>query len=278
MLRGYYTAASGMKTQQRRQDTLSNNLSNAQTPGFKQDQAMVRSFPEMLVKRMGDEEIKTRSNKQLSFSNQIGPMTTGVYVHETLADQTQGTLQETNITTDLALVNGNIPDQDGALFFTVQNADGDVRYTRNGNFTVDGEGYLTTNQGYYVLSDAGAPVFTNGENFTVTPEGVLTTAAGATPLQINYTTNQYDLMKDDENLFSLTEEDGEVIGEMENARDVAGVTFSVSQGFLEASNVDSGQTMVEMMQAYRLFESNQQVIKAYDKSMEVAVNQIGRLN
>lgn len=278
MLRGYYTAASGMTTQQRRQDTLSNNLSNAQTPGFKQDQAMTRSFPELLVKRMGDEAIKTKTNKQLNLSNQVGPLTTGVYVHETLADQTQGTLQETNITTDMALVDGNMPDEDGALFFTVQNAEGDVRYTRNGNFTVDGEGYLTTNQGYYVLNNAGNPIFTNGENFTVTPEGVLTTNTQQIPLQINYTANHYDLIKNDENLFTLTDEDGDVLGEMENARDALGVTFSVSQGFLEASNVDSGQTMVEMMQAYRLFESNQQVVKAYDKSMEIAVNQIGRLN
>ena len=135
-----------------------------------------------------------------------------------------------------------------------------------------------TNQGYYVLNDAGNPIFTNGENFTVTPEGVLTTNTQQIPLQINYTANHYDLIKDDENLFTLIEEDGDVLGAMENARGALGVTFSVSQRFLEASNVDSGQTMVEMMQAYRLFESNQQVVKAYDKSMEIAVNQIGRLS
>lgn len=278
MLRGYYTAASGMKTQQRRQDTLSNNIANAQTPGFKQDQAMIRSFPELLVKRMGDETLNTRTDKQLALSSRVGPLTTGVYVHETLADQTQGLMQETNMTTDMALINGTLPDDLGALFFTVQNANGDVRYTRNGNFTVDGEGYLTTNQGHYVLDDAGNPVFTDGQNFTVTPEGVLTTATAAVPLQVNYTANHFDLIKDDENLFALVEENGEVMGEMNNARGVAGLTFSVSQGFLEASNVDTSQTMTEMMQAYRLFESNQQVIKAYDKSMEIAVNQIGRLS
>ena len=267
-----------MRTQQRRQDTLSNNIANSQTPGFKQDQAMTRSFPELLVKRMGDESIKTKTNKQLSLSNRVGPLTTGVYVHETLVDQTQGVMQDTGMTTDLALVNGNLPDADGGLFFTVQNADGEARYTRNGNFTVDGEGYLTTNQGYYVLDDAGAPVFTDGRNFEVTPEGVLQVAGAEIPLQINYTANVNDLIKDDENLFMLIEEDGEVIGEMNNARGADGVTFTTQQGYLEASNVDEGQTMVEMMQAYRLFESNQQVVKAYDKSMEIAVNQIGRLN
>lgn len=278
MLRGYYTAASGMKTQQRRQDTLSNNIANAQTPGFKQDQAMTRSFPELLVKRMGDETIKTRTNKQLSLSNQVGPLTTGVYVHETLVDQTQGSMQETGMTTDIALINGNLPDAEGGLFFTVQNAAGEERYTRNGNFTVDGEGYLTTNQGYYVLNDAGEPIFTDGQTFEVTSDGVMQVEGAEIPLQINYTANTNDLIKDDENLFALTEEDGEIVGEMNNARGVAGVTFSTQQGYLETSNVDEAQSMVDMMQAYRLFESNQQVVKAYDKSMEIAVNQIGRLN
>ena len=118
-----------------------------------------------------------------------------------------------------------------------------------------------TNQGYYVLNDAGNPIFTNGENFTVTPEGVLTTNTQQIPLQINYTANHYDLIKDDENLFTLTEEDGEVLGAMENARGALGVTFSVSQRFLEASNVDSGQTMVEMMQAYRLLNPINKLLK-----------------
>jgi len=278
VLRGYYTAASGMRTQQRRQDTLSNNIANAQTPGFKQDQAMTRSFPELLVKRMGDETIKTRTNKQLSLSNKVGPLTTGVYVHETLVDQTQGTMQETGMTTDIALVNGTLPDADGSLFFTVQNAEGEARYTRNGNFTVDGEGYLTTNQGYYVLDETGEPVFTGGQTFDVTPDGIVQVAGANIPLQINYIANTDDLIKDDENLFTLTEQEGEVVGNMNNARGIAGLAFSTQQGYLESSNVDEAQTMVDMMQAYRLFESNQQVVKAYDKSMEIAVNQIGRLN
>ncbi|PXW92037.1 flagellar basal-body rod protein FlgG [Streptohalobacillus salinus] len=272
MLRGYYTAASGMKTQQRRQDTLSNNIANAQTPGFKQDQATVRAFPEHLVQRMGESKLPTTRQFKVPFSNNVGPLTTGVYVQETLPDHTQGSLMETGMTTDVALTNGTLPDENGALLFTVQNNDGDVRYTRSGNFTVDGEGFLTNNRGQYVLADNGEPIFTDGQTFQVSPEGVLEVGGEAIPLQMSYTANHQDLIKDGEDLFML-EDEGEVV----NGRGVAGLNFSVTQGYLESSNVDEGQTMVEMMQAYRLFETNQQVLRAYDQSMDIAVNQIGRL-
>ncbi|SDB81347.1 flagellar basal-body rod protein FlgG [Pelagirhabdus alkalitolerans] len=273
MLRGYYTAASGMLTQQRRQDTLSNNISNAQTPGFKQDQAAVRAFPEMLIQRMGSEELPTTRRFNVPNGGQVGSINTGVYVQETIPDHAQGGLEETGMSTDMALVNGTIPDEAGGLFFTIQNAEGEERYTRNGNFTVDGEGFLTTNQGYYVLDQAGEPVFTDGQQFEVTPEGIVEVGDEAIPLDISYTENVNDLIKDDEDLFMLEGEDGEIV----DARDLADVTFSVEQGSLETSNVDEVQTMTDMMQAYRNFESNQQVVRAYDQSMDLAVNQIARL-
>lgn len=274
MLRGYYTAASGMITQQRRQDTLSNNMANAQTPGFKQDQAAIRSFPEHMVKRMDSKSLPTTRQFNVPFNQQVGPLTTGVYIQETLPSHEQGSLLQTGMSTDMALENGTFPDETGAMFFMIQNNDGDVRYTRNGNFTVDGEGYLTTPRGYYVLDDAGERIFTDGQSFDVTPEGIVETFAGAVGLGIGYTANHHDLIKDDEDLFMLMNDEAEVV----NARATAGLTFNVHQTFLESSNVDPAQTMVDMMQAYRLFETNQQVLRSYDQSMDIAVNQIGRLN
>src|SRR5690625_7711966 len=70
--------------------------------------------------------------------------------------------------TDLAIINGSLPDETGSLFFTVQNENGEVRYTRNVNFTVDSQGFLVTNEGYYVLDTAGNPLQTDGMEFTVT--------------------------------------------------------------------------------------------------------------
>lgn len=274
VLRGYYTAASGMMAQQRRQDTLANNIANAQTPGYKQDQATLRSFPELLIQRMESSNIPTsRGGFNVPMQNTIGSINTGVYVQETIPDFAQGGLKETGIATDMALVNGNLPDETGNLFFTVQNADGEERYTRNGNFTVDGEGFLTTNQGYYVLDDNGNPIETDGQTFTVSEAGVLQVGEQAIPMAISYSANVNDMVKDDEDLFTL----GEGGAALVNARGNAGLTYSIQQNYLENSNVDAVQSMTDMMQAYRTFETNQKVLQAYDQSMDKAVNQIARL-
>lgn len=273
MLRGYHTAASAMTTQQRRQDTLSNNMANAQTPGYKQDQAAVRAFPELLINIMGGHTLPTTRNFNVRTSQSIGSINTGVYVQETIPDFAQGGLRETGMTTDVALVNGAMPDETGSLFFNIQNAAGEERYTRNGNFTVDGQGFLTTNQGYYVLDQAGEPIFTDGQTFNVTEDGILQVGEQLVPIGISYTANANDLMKDDEDLFTLAGEAGEMV----DARGNGDLSFSIQQQFLESSNVDSARTMTEMMQSYRMYETNQKVLQAYDQSMDIAVNQIGRL-
>lgn len=274
MLRGYYTAASGMMTQQRRQDTYSNNIANAQTPGYKQDQTSVRAFPELLIQRMGNQEIPTsRGGLNIPLQQTIGSINTGVYVQETIPDFAQGSLKETGLTTDMALINGTLPDETGGLFFTVQNQDGDIRYTRNGNFTVDGQGFLTTSEGLYVLDEAGNPISTDGQTFNVTDEGVIQVGDEAIPMGIAYSSNVNDLVKEGEALFALAE-DGAAI---EAARETAGVAFTIEQKYVETSNVDTVQTMTDMMQSYRLFETNQKVLQAYDQSMDKAVNQIARL-
>ncbi len=263
-----------MMAQQRRQDTLSNNIANAQTPGYKQDQATVRAFPELLIQRMGKQEINTATGSfNVPQQRQIGSINTGVYVQETIPDFKQGSLRETGLTTDMALVNGTLPDETGGLFFTVQNDAGDVRYTRNGNFTVNGDGFLTTGEGFYVLDQAGNPIETDGQTFTVNNDGILQVGAQAIPVGVAYSANTNDLVKEGQGLFALGE-DGQAL---ENARENAAVTFNIQQKYVETSNVDTVQTMTDMMQAYRLFETNQKVLQAYDQSMDKAVNQIARL-
>ncbi|MEC5424493.1 flagellar hook-basal body protein [Virgibacillus sp. C22-A2] len=266
MLRGFYTAASGMIAQQRHQEALSNNIANANTPGYKADQASLRAFPEMLIQQMGKKNIPTTQGINLPVQNPIGSLNTGVYVHETAPNYVQGDVRETGLTTDMALVNGVIPDETGSLFFTVQNEAGEVRYTRNGNFTVDGQGALVTNQGYYVLDQAGNQIQTDGMEFIVTQDGFLQTEDQAILLGIAYTDNANDFVKEGNDLFNG--EAGAV---------PAGATFTVQQGFLEQSNVDSLQSMTQMMESYRMFETNQRVLKAYDESMGKAVSEIGRL-
>ncbi|MFD1852153.1 flagellar hook-basal body protein [Oceanobacillus bengalensis] len=266
MLRGFYTAASGMLSQQRTQEALANNIANMNTIGYKADQTTLRAFPELLLQQSGSQNIPTKNGLNLPVQHTIGSINTGVYVQETIPNFSQGDLKETGLTSDLAIVQGGLPDETGALFFTVQNEAGEPRYTRNGNLTVDGQGFLTTNQGHYVLDQAGNPIQTNGMEFTISPEGLLQTPEQTVQLGIAYVANANDLVKEGNDLFNG--EAGAV---------PPGATYSVKQGFLEQSNVDALQTMTDMMTSYRLFETNQRVLKAYDESMGKAVSEIGRI-
>lgn len=266
MLRGFYTAASGMMTQQRHQEALGNNLANINTPGYKADQATIRSFPEMLIQAQGKKQLPVNRNVHLPISETIGSLNTGVYVQEFVPNFAQGGIRETNIGTDLAITQDAVPDETGGIFFRVQNEAGEERLTRNGNFTIDGNGFLVTNQGYYVLNNAGTPIETGGRDFTVTDTGMLQTDTETIPLGLAYVNDVNELTKEGNNLY-----DGESIAVPADAE------FTVLQGFLEQSNVDAQATMTDQLNAYRMFELNQRVLRAYDESLGKAVSDIGRL-
>ncbi|WP_284138967.1 MULTISPECIES: flagellar hook-basal body protein [unclassified Virgibacillus] len=266
MLRGFYTAASGMIAQQRQQEALSNNISNVNTPGYKADQTTLRAFPELLMQKMGTKELPVKYGMNISTQQPLGPLNTGVYLQEMVPNHGQGDIRDTGVTTDLAIMNGQLPDETGSVFFTVQNEAGDTRLTRNGNFTVDGQGYLVTNHGYYVLDQNGNPIQTDGMEITVLPDGVIDVNGQNIPLGLNYVADTNELVKEGNDLFQ-----GEAVPIPAN------VTYQIRQGALERSNVDSLQMMTQMMESYRLFETNQRVLKAYDESMGKAVNEIGRI-
>lgn len=281
MLRGFYTAAAGMLSQQRRQEMLTNNLANANTPGFKADQGSLRAFPEMLITSMNTETLPVKKRYQLNGIQTIGPINTGVYMQEALPKFQQGDIQETGNQTDMALIETNLPvnpetNQRGALFYQVLNANGEPRYTRNGNFTVDGEGYLTTTDGYYVTDTFGEPLVIYGDDFTVTADGRFFEDGEDTgqQIQIAYAEDPGQLVKEGNGLFRIDGANQELPSALDNPE----ITYGVKQKFIERSNVDVEQTMTEMMAAYRSFEANQKVVQAYDKSMEKAVNEIGRIS
>ncbi|WP_188207586.1 flagellar hook-basal body protein [Alkalibacillus aidingensis] len=273
MLKGFHTAGAGMMANQRYQDSLSNNMSNALTPGYKQDRSSFRAFPEMLIQNMGSENIPTQNGGlNLPKNHIVGPINTGVYMQEDQPLFEQGDVRDTGISTDLALQNGDLPDETGTLFFEVQNGDEEVRYTRNGNFTVDAEGFLTTNEGYYVLNEDGERIQTGTEEFEVSADGQVTSPFDNTAIGLAYHPNANDFVKEGDNLFRNEGEEAAV-----DARGADGVNFQVHQGQLEWSNVDPQESMSEMMRSYRMFEMNQQVVRMFDQSMELASNQIGKL-
>ena len=277
MFKGFYTAASGMLAQQRRTELLANNLANANTVGYKEDQASVRSFPAMLLSRYEKVELPVDKSVSLNKSKFIGSLNTGVYLQETIPSFSQGDIKTTDNSTDMAIVDQAMPidsesNQAGTVMFTIETPDG-VRYTRNGNFTVDGSGYLTTANGYYVLSESGERIQVNSENFEITPQGEITEGQlNRGRIGISFSTNpSAQLIKEGDGLYRFNE------GELPSAYTSNDVQFSIQQGAIEQSNVDSSKTMTEMMAAYRTFEANQKILQAYDQSMQKTVNEIGKL-
>lgn len=278
MYRGFYTVASGMIAQQRKTEMLSNNIANANTPGFKAEQSSIRSFPEMYLSSLESTRIPTEKGFNIGGISPIGPISTGVYMQETLPLFTQGQIQETELSTDIALVDGQLPIDDesgvqGAVFFTLEGEEGRF-YTKNGNFALDAEGYLTNPTGHYVLDTEGDRILLENDDFTVSANGVIMEGGVEGPtIGISFADRPDALLKSDNGLFST--EDGE---NLVGAQGAAGVTYSMQQGFLEGSNVDSARAMTDMLSAYRAFEANQKVLQAYDRSMEKAVTEIGRVN
>ncbi|QQZ09197.1 flagellar hook-basal body protein [Heyndrickxia vini] len=268
MLRGFYTAASGMITQQRKTDLLTNNMANSNTPGFKSDQSTIRAFPEMLLQRLDKKSIPVENSISYSRFQNIGSLNTGVYLQEAIPKFLQGDMQETGLKTDLAIIdlNGN----KSSAFFTVQDQNGETKYTRNGNFTIDPNGYLTTANGLYVLDNQQNRIQLNSDQFEVDNNGTITADGTRARLGIVYTNNPEDLLKEGDGLYRTENNRG-----LPNA---ANNQYRLQQGFLERSNVDISQTMTDMLSTYRSFEANQKVLQAYDKSMERAVNEIGRVN
>src|SRR5690625_3809696 len=98
-----------MISQQRQQEMISNNLTNANTPGYKADQATLRSFPELLIRQMGTKTIPTTNGLKLPVNRAIGGLHTGVYAQESIPNFEQGSIRETGIETDVALVDGDKP-------------------------------------------------------------------------------------------------------------------------------------------------------------------------
>ncbi|WP_152396342.1 flagellar hook-basal body protein [Paenibacillus guangzhouensis] len=297
MLRGLYTAAAGMITQQRRHDTVTNNIANINTPGYKQVNAVERSFPEMLVSLMGGDHNPRGS---------LGKLNTGVFAEESLPQYTPGDVTETGNLTDFALVanlsavdpSTNLPiafDANGRkvldngdvmykpqAFFAVQNANGDTRYTRDGRFKVNESGELLSSTGGKVLDSNGQPITLNVPitSLHVNAKGqwIDTTsgqpAAGLNPIGITRIENPNLLVREgDGNYKFTTEEDA-----ANNASPLGqGDNVELRQGSVERSNVDSAQSMVDMMAAARAYEANQKIIQYYDRSLDKAVNEVGRV-
>jgi len=262
MLKGLYTAYTGMINEQNRMDVLTNNLANASTVGYKKEGATSQSFDGILAYKIKD------TSEAPNIAKRMGTVNLGVKIGENYTDYTQGSLRITGNTYDLALA--------GDGFFTVQfqNKEGELstKYTRDGSFTLNRQGYLVTSDNDYVMGIAGRIRLDPLSEATIDETGTIyQNGAAVATLRITDFEDYNYLEKYGENYY-------------EPIRDTNGRTTrnfladaSVKSGYLEMANVQVVSEMVNMIAITRAYESNQKIIQTYDDTLDNAVNQIGRV-
>lgn len=261
MVRGLYTAWTGMVNEQKRLDVISNNMANASTTGYKKQNVTSQSFDDELAVRIND------NNRDTTSKYPIGYMNLGVKIGETYHDFSQGSLRETGNTYDLAL--------SGDGFFTIQttNKQGETstKYTRDGSFTVNTEGYLVTKDGDYVLDTNGERIQIPGaqtaQNVVFDQNGnILVDGQQVATLGIAAFENPQALLLYGENMYEATDAAG-----------LQASTAMVNQGYLEMSNTNVVEEMVDMITITRAYEAGQKMIQTVDGSLQKAVNEIGKV-
>lgn len=353
MIRGIYIAASAAIAENKRVDVLANNIANINTAGFKRDNMVTESFPEILLSKIdatpdfdtlknrpattesdvtlqndGDMYVASSKsgyfyvetpqgvsrNRSIQFMvneqgylttpqgdyilgakgriqspdgaavtvdakgqviaggavidrlkmsnplNAIGNLGYGIYVNEVTTDFSQGALNPTGNDFDIAL--------QGKGFFSIETPEG-TRYTRDGQFTKNAEGFLVTKEGYKVLGENG-PIKVDGKSVAISEKG-----------EVIVDKNKIDTLKVvDFKDYSLLQKQGDGLIKPsidETPEMFVQPTATVQQGFIEGSNVNSVREMVEMMTVLRSYEASQRMIKAHDDLLGKSVNEIAKV-
>lgn len=258
MVKGLYTAYTGMVNEQNRMDIMTNNLANASTVGYKKEGSTSQSFNDVLTVKIKDQSAGMRNAQKIGIKNP------GVKIGENYTDYSQGSFRITDNTYDLALSG------DGffAIEFTNKAGETDTKYTRAGQFTLNKDGYLVTEEGDYVLDTQNRRIRLNTLiDSQITEDGTI--------YQNNRAVARIQVT--DFADYNYLEKYGETYYQpIEGARTIA-ANAQVKSGYLEMANVQIVSEMVNLISITRAYESNQKVIQTIDGSLDVAVNQIGKL-
>lgn len=266
MVKGLYTAYTGMINEQKRLDVLSNNLANADTNGYKKEGTTSQTFADTLA-------IKIRDSSDYYLPKGLGDISLGVHVGETYTDYSQGNFRVTDNKYDVAL------DGNGffAISYTNKNNETSVKYTRDGAFTVNTEGYLVTKDGDFVLNQNGA----------MNRDGGAGSYIQLNP-NLDFKIDQFGRIYQNEQLvaqlgvvdvadYNYIEKYGENLYDLANGAQLTASNAKVEQGVLEASNVNVVKEMVEMITITRAYEAGQKMIQTVDTMLDKAANQVGKV-
>jgi flagellar basal-body rod protein FlgG len=258
-----YTAASGALVAQSAVDTIANNLANVDTAGFKRTLLQVQAQPQQDLFRYQTDPGKNANARTGGVSAQvaIGSLGSGAQVYDTPADYQQGAIATTGNDLDVAL--------SGPGFFAIRAGNGAVRYTRDGAFVRDQNGFLTAQNGDRVLGANGAPV-------ALPPSGKLEIARDGA---ISVNGQAYDRLNVVEfaNTANLRPEGANRFIDA-GAGPRPATNTSALQGSLEKSNADVVRSMVDLIANERWFDANEKSIQTQDDAVGQAVQTVGRTN
>jgi flagellar basal-body rod protein FlgF len=249
-----YMAATGALAYEKRLQLISNNLANVQTVGFKKDRGRFQAF-----------DLSEALNNKLRMNNEQSKAPAFWTLFSSYTDFSPGGMKKTGSPFDLAL--------SGNGFFCVQTPDG-VQYTRRGDFSVNADDVLVTQEGWPVLGQGGEiqlkmakPSATKRE-FSVSEDGYITVDGSQVDrLRVVDFTQSQTLEKAGQNYYRALQP---------NALKDLDEDFKVSQGFLELSNVDTVSMMTEMIEVLRGYESYQKMMRTIDDMDARLTNDVGR--
>jgi flagellar basal-body rod protein FlgG len=255
MIRSLWIAKTGMEAQQTQLDTISNNLANVSTNGYKRSHAI---FEDLIYQNLRQSGANTTEQTVLPTGLQVG---LGVRPVATARIYSQGNLQQTSNNLDLAIK--------GDGFFQIQLPDGTTAYTRDGSFQLNANGQMVTNNGYTLLP--GITVPSNATSLTIGSDG---TVAATLPGQVAPQTlgqiqlanfvNPAGLDPKGQNLFAETASSGTPNAGAPNANGLG----ALQQGFVETSNVNVVEELVQMIQTQRAYELNSKAVQTSDQMLQ----------
>jgi flagellar basal-body rod protein FlgG len=255
MIRSLWISKTGLDAQQTQMDSISNNLANVGTTGFKRARV---AFEDLLYQNIRQAGANSSQQTQLPTGLQLG---TGVRPTATVRMHTQGNLQKTENNLDLA-INGN-------GFFQVQLPDGTTGYSRDGSFHLDAAGQIVTSDGFPLQPALTVPA--NAQGVTIGQDGTVTVTVAGNPapqnigaIQLATFANVGGLESRGQNLYVETAASGAATAAAPGSNG-AGL---LQQGYLETSNVNVVEELVSMIQTQRAYEINSKAISTSDQMLQ----------
>ncbi len=255
MINSLWISKTGMEAQQTQLDVISHNLANVSTTGYKRAQAV---FEDLMYQNLRQVGSNTSDQSQLPTGLHLG---LGVRTVATSRSFAQGTIQQTSNNLDVAI--------QGNGFFQITMPDGSTNYTRDGSFQVDNQGRLVTAGGLAVANGVTVPA--NAKNIAIATDGTVTATIPGTPapqqignIILASFINPSGLEPLGQNLFAESPASGQPNTGTPGSNGIGTVT----QGFLETSNVNVVQELITMIQTQRAYEMNSKAIQTSDQMLQ----------